>query len=118
MTTTGVFLTDLLFTVCVCAGVLAYINKHLRNLLVELCGTAERAQFWRVFSNVTLVLVPLIFVLDYRPEIVPERAAIFEMAAQLKQALIGLMAAFGSLGVVLFSFVRRGAADVAGRPAR
>src|SRR5712691_10475000 len=48
--------------------VVAYLRRPLKAILADLCGTAERARFWSAFSNVTLVLVPLIFVMQYRPE--------------------------------------------------
>jgi hypothetical protein len=118
MSPTGVFLLDLVFTVIVSIGLLSYLSKHLRILLVELCGTAERARFWLAFSNVGLILVPLILALDYRPEIGPGRAVIFEVAAQLKNALIGFALTLGALAVVLVSFIRRIEAKVAGDPAR
>jgi uncharacterized membrane protein YhaH (DUF805 family) len=85
----------------------AYVKTHLNTLLVELCGTAERASFWLAFSNVTLVLVPLIFALDYKPEFGPDRSFVFEMATQLKHAIIGFVAALSALAVILLRFVLR-----------
>ena len=58
------FLLDIAFAALLFVGIVAYVKKHLRTLLIELCGTTERASFWLAFSNVTLVLVPLIFALD------------------------------------------------------
>jgi hypothetical protein len=84
-----------------------YLARHLRSLLIELCGTAERANFWMAFSNVTLVLVPLIFALDYRPEFGPDKLVVFEVAAQLKYALIGFIATLGALSVILLWFIPR-----------
>ena len=118
MSPTGVFLLDLVFTVIVSIGLLSYLSKHLQILLVELCGTAERARFWLAFSNVGLILVPLILALDYRPEIGPGRVVIFEVAAQLKYALIGFALTLGALAIVLVSFIRRIEAKVARDPAR
>jgi len=70
MSPTVVFLSDLTLAVLVCTGVVFYVAKHLRLLLIELRGTTERANFWLAFSNVSLVLVlvPTIFALDDRPE--------------------------------------------------
>ena len=73
MTPTQVFFSDLAITVPLSGGIVAYVQKHLRALLVELCGTTERANFWLAFSNVALVLVPLIFTLDYKPESGPDK---------------------------------------------
>src|SRR5260370_28434815 len=88
-------------------GIVAYVKKQLRGLLIELCGTMERASFWLAFSNVTLVLVPLIFALDYKPEFMREKTAIFEMATQLRYALIGFVITLGSLALILFRFIPR-----------
>jgi len=46
-------------------------------MLEELCGNRERAEFWTVFSNVTVALVPVIFAMQYQPE--PGARALFEV---------------------------------------
>ncbi len=56
MTPTVAFLSDIALTTLLFVGIVAYIKKHLRTLLLELCGTTERASFWLAFSNVALVL--------------------------------------------------------------
>jgi uncharacterized membrane protein YhaH (DUF805 family) len=99
-------------------GLVAYVKTHLKALLVELCGTAERASFWLAFSNVTLVLVPLIFALDYRPESGSDRNLIFEMGAQLKYAIIGFVVALSSLAVILFRFIPRSNSNTPVGPSR
>jgi hypothetical protein len=91
----------------VSTGVVFYVAKHLRLLLIELCGTTERANFWLAFSNVSLVLVPTIFALDYRPEFGADKLVVFEVAAQLKHALIGFIATLVALSVILIWFIPR-----------
>jgi hypothetical protein len=118
MSLTGVFLLDLVLTAVVSIGLVYYLSDHLRILLVELCGTAERARFWLAFSNVALILAPLILALDYRPEIGPGKIVIFEMASQIKDALIGFALTLGALAIVLISFIRRIEPKVAGGPVR
>jgi hypothetical protein len=114
MTPTIAFLSDIALATLLFVGIVAYFKKHLRTLLIELCGTTERASFWLAFSNVTLVLVPLIFALDYKPEFGPEKTAIFEMATQLKYSLIGFVITWGSLALVLFRFIPRDKNTLAG----
>jgi len=99
---TVVFLADVALVVLACVGIVAYLSKHLRTLLIELCGTVERASFWLAFSNVALVLVPLIFALSYRPESGSEASAVFEMAAQLKYGLVGFVVTLSLLAILLF----------------
>ena len=69
MTAVTVFLADVGIASGVSLLVVAYLRRPLKAVLADLCGTVERAKFWSAFSNATLVLVPLIFVLQYRPEL-------------------------------------------------
>jgi uncharacterized membrane protein YhaH (DUF805 family) len=79
----------------------------LKALLIELCGTVERASFWLAFSNVTLVLVPLIFALDYKPELTANRNPVFEMSTQLEHGIIGFVIALTVLAFILYRFIPR-----------
>lgn len=101
------FLIDVGLVAILSISLVTYLKAHLKNLLVELCGTEERASFWLAFSNVTLVLVPLIFALDYKPEFGPDGNFVFDMATQLKHAIVGFVLALGSLGMILFQFIPR-----------
>lgn len=78
------FLVDIAFLVALSVGIVAYVKSHLNSLLIDLCGTPERASFWLAFSKVTMVFVSLIFALDYNPEFGPDRNCLFERATQLK----------------------------------
>ncbi len=88
-------------------AVVLYLKPHLTGLLVDLCGTAGRARFWAAFSNVTLLLIPLIFALHYHPGSSPQTPVIFELGTQLEWALIGLVVSVVTLGIVLSLFIPR-----------
>lgn len=107
MTAVTVFLADVSITSGVSLIVVAYLHRPLKAILAELCGTAERAKFWSAFSNVTLVLVPLIFVMQYRPELGQGTTAVLEMGTQLKWALVGTIVSVVTLGIVIGSFIPR-----------
>ncbi len=104
---TIIFLAGLAVTMIIALAIVAYLRGPLFSILVELCGTRERAAFWVAFSNVTLALVPLIFAMQYTPEVRPGTSLVFEVAAQLKWALAGLLSAVVFLGWVLSRFIRR-----------
>src|SRR5712692_2606273 len=118
MSLTMVFLSDMGLAAFLSIGLVAYVQAPLQSLLIELCGTKERASFWLAFSNVTLVLVPLIFALDYKPEFGPDRNFVYEMATQLKHAIIGFVIALSSLAVILLRFIPRDKANVTAGPLR
>jgi hypothetical protein len=114
MSLTMDFLFDVGLAAFLSVGLVAYVKAPLRSLLIELCGTKERASFWLAFSNVALVIAPLIFALDYKPEFGPDKTMIFEMATQLKHSLIGFAMTLAALGLVLLRFISR---DRTGLPA-
>ena len=107
MTDVAIFLTGVGVATAASAGVVAYLRRHLESILTDLCGTVERARFWAAFSNVTLILVPLIVAMDYRPEARHGAGVVLEMGAQLKYVLIGLVVTVVLLGIVISSFIPR-----------
>lgn len=107
MTPSILFLTGLAATLVTFLAIVAYLRGPLYSILVELCGTGERAAFWAVFSNVTITLVPLLFAMQYTPELKGGTTAVLEVAAQLKWAFAGLLSAVVALGWVLSRFIRR-----------
>jgi hypothetical protein len=116
MSLTMAFLSDVGLVALLSLGLVAYVKEPLRSLLLELCGTKDRASFWLAFSNVTLVLTPLIFTLGYKPESGPGTSVILEMAAQLRYALIGFLIALGAIGFGLFRFIPRNKASMPAGP--
>jgi hypothetical protein len=102
-----IFATGIIGIAALSAGVMAYLNRPLRAVLTDLCGTADRASFWCAFSNITLVLMPLLFMLDYRPEETPGTLWIWPLAEVLNRGLVGLAITVVVLGIVMGSFIRR-----------
>jgi hypothetical protein len=95
--------------------VVKYLRRPLEAVLADLCGTADRARFWTAFSCVALLVMPLIFALDARPEGEAGAAgtAVFAIVGQVKWALIGLAVALMGLGIVVGSFIPRRPAGAA-----
>jgi len=83
----------------------AYLRLALRSILLELCGTPQRAAFWAAFCNVTLVLTPLIFAMQYVPAVKPGTTGLVELATQFKWGLAGLLVGIVTLGSVLSRFI-------------
>jgi hypothetical protein len=118
MTTTSAFIVGTALVLLGCSAIVAYVSRHLRSLLIELCGTPERASFWLAFSNVALIIVPLIFALEYTPEVEPGKSVVFEMAAQFKYGLIGFVVTLGCMAIMLFRFIPTSKPGIVAGPAR
>src|SRR5215468_3957287 len=98
MSTVAVYLSALPLTLVASLGVVLLLRRPLLDLLADLCGTPTRAAFWAAFSNVTLVLAPLLGAMHRRPG---AGEPVFELASQLEWALGGLLASVLLVGVVL-----------------
>jgi hypothetical protein len=118
MSPTAAFLADTAIVVLGCTGIMTYVSKHLRLLLIELCGTPERASFWLAFSNVALILVPLIFALEYTPESGSGKSVVLDMAAQLKYGLVGFVVTLSCLAIILARFIPTNKAGAMADPSR
>lgn len=115
MSLTVAFLADLALVAMACTGMVVYVSKYLGLLLMELCGTAERASFWLAFSNVALVIVPLIFALNCSLELGPGVNIVFEMARQLKYGLVGFVSTLTIMAFLLYRFIPTPKSIVAAR---
>lgn len=84
-----------------------YFHRRLTSILIELCGTPERARFWSAFSNLSLVLTPLIFSLFVFSEETAPEFSLPLLVGQLRLALIGLLLTVVALAIVVGSFISR-----------
>ena len=99
MSSVAIYVAALVVTMLASLAVVLVLRASLHRLLVDLCGTENRAAFWTAFSTVALVLAPLLGAMHRRPDAGGDAA--YELAAQLEWALGGLLAAVLLVGVVL-----------------
>ena len=99
------FLIGMGVTLLISTLVVVYLRPPLRRILIDLCETEDRADFWTAFTNVTIVLSPLICAMFHRPTGGSGVAAFFDINAQLRWALIGLIGSVAVLGAVIARFI-------------
>jgi hypothetical protein len=113
MNTIVVYLIEVAITATICMGAIAYLRPSLRRILIELCGTEERADFWLVFSTIFMVGWPLVLGMGYIPEAKIAEMLFFDVANQIKSNLMSFLIAWFGIGCVISFF-----ALIAPRPAR
>ena len=104
MNTIIFFLVQIVLTLIIVFLIVGYLRPFLKRILVDLCGTEERAQFWTAFSNILLIGLPLIFALNYRPESVNAEELFFNLAGKLSGNLGGLLVALIGIGIIVSFF--------------
>ena len=85
--------------------VVVYLRPPLRRILIDLCETEDRADFWTAFTHVTVVLFPLLCAMFHRPTGSGGTAAFFDVSTQLRWALIGLIGSIIVIGAVIARFI-------------
>ena len=103
----ALFIAGLATTLAISIGVARYLSFPLKKQLLELCGNADRAEFWAAFSNATLTLVPVAFAMQvqsFPDQSVPLAIAVVE---EVKWGIAGLVFSMLALAWVLSRFIRK-----------
>jgi len=98
------YLLEVLVTLVICLGLVRYLNPFLKRILVDLCATEERAQFWTIFSNILLVGLPMVFAIAYTPEAIGAEELFFEITQKLSSNLGGFLVAMVGTGLMISFF--------------
>lgn len=102
-----IFACGLAITVAIAFVVARYLTTPLRQQLQELCGNAERAAFWTSFSNVMLVLTPVVFAMLVDPMANACDPPLMGVISCTKWGLIGLATSVLILGWTLSRLIPR-----------
>jgi len=104
MNTIVSFLMEAALTLVISVLTVRYLRRFLQKVLIDLCGTEERAQFWTAFSNILLIGLPMIIALSYQPEARNTEELFFEVAAKLSGNLGGFLFALIGIGFMVSFF--------------
>ena len=104
MNTIFSFLIQVAVTLIAAALIMAYFRPYLRRILVDLCGTEERANFWAAFTNILLIGMPVILSLNFMPDATDAQGLFFEIVRKLSGNLIGFLFALTCTGGIISFF--------------
>ena len=104
MNTIFSFLTEAALTLVISVLIVQYLRPFLRKVLMDLCGTEDRAQFWTAFSNILLIGLPMIIALNYQPEARSTEELFLEVAGKLSGNLGGFLFALIGIGFIVSFF--------------
>jgi hypothetical protein len=101
------FLIAVLGSVGVSALIVGFLWRPLYALLADLCGTESRARFWRCYTCIMLLLVPLAAVLLGRSEVRSSESAWVAVADQARWAVVGQIVALFVVAIGVGTFIQR-----------
>ncbi len=112
MSNLALFAIEVSVSLALSLSVILMLRSSLADLLTETCGTPRRAAFWMSFTQLMLVIAPLlpvVFFADARPGIPEHPAETIKDA--LFQSLLGVSIALAMIGRVIWKTI------IAGPPA-
>jgi hypothetical protein len=112
MNSITVYFIQIATTFVICLAAVIYLRRSLRRVLVDLCATEDRAQFWMSFASIVLVGFPLVLSMGFSPIAILPDKIFFEAANQVKSNLFGFLAILIIVGSIITFF-----ALIAPRPA-
>jgi MFS family permease len=74
------------------------LRTALQRVLIDLCGTRERAHFWSLYAMLMLIAMPLVIGMGFNPQEPGGQALFFEVANQLRGNLLGYLFALAIVG--------------------
>lgn len=104
MNTILYFLMEVILTLIAAFLIVGYLRPFLKRVLLDLCGTEDRANFWLAFSNILLIGLPVTIALNYRPFAGNTEDLFFEVAGKLSGNLGGLLFAMVGVGFIVSFF--------------
>lgn len=99
------YLTGIAASLALGAAVAGFIRKPLGRILVDLCGTEDRAGFWTRITLLSYLLVSAALALGYRPDAFI--ADYYYLGGHLGRTLLGLLLTTGFLAMTISGFIRR-----------
>jgi hypothetical protein len=99
MSPLSLFLVELgicVFASTVVAGVL---TRPLRRLLLDACGTLERANFWVAYSGVMIFIAPVVTIIVFGKSSALYAPTLSFYKAALGSALFGIFLALAAVGL-------------------
>lgn len=105
MDNTMIFITGMLGITFTSLLAILYMKRPLKKILTDICGTEDRATFWVTFTNIMVILPPVLFAMNCQPNIGGGNSVFFEIVTQYKWGLFGLTGTVGVVGITIWASI-------------
>jgi hypothetical protein len=97
----GLFLIEIAIALLTSGAAAAVLSSRLRGLLLDACGTVDRARFWVMYSGVMLFIAPLLAVIVFGQSGNLSAASLSFYKSAFGSALAGVFVALAVVGLQL-----------------
>ena len=97
-----IFLIEMMASTAISLFIIILIRPLLREVLVETCGTQNRADFWIMFTQLMLIISPLLIVIFFTHiDDYPDITAVIVFKDTLFRSLLGVFIGLLIVGQVI-----------------
>ncbi len=108
MNSLTLFIIEVLLCFGISISVIYLLKPLLRDVLVETCGTQTRAEFWVMFTQLMLIISPLLIVIYFAPTQGHDAINAAEAIQNtLFRSLLGDFIALMMIGQVIWKSIQR-----------
>jgi len=108
MNTLSLFTIEVLLCFGISTAIILLIKPLLREVLIETCGTVTRAKFWVMFTQLMLIISPLLIVVFFAPTESKLTINLAEaMQSTLFRSLLGTFVALTMIGQIMWRSIRQ-----------
>lgn len=101
------FIVEVMLCISISLSMVYLLKPLLREILVEICGTETRAEFWVMFTQLMLIISPLLIVIYFAPTQDTLNINLAEaMQDTLFRSLLGDFIALTMIGQVIWRSIK------------
>ena len=107
MDTLTIFIIEVILCLAISFLLIYLLKPVLRQVLIETCGTNTRAEFWVMFTQLMLIISPLLIVIYFAPttDSVPMNVA-EAIQDTLFRSLLGDFIALSMIGQIIWRSIK------------
>lgn len=107
MNSLSIFMIEVLICFFISFSMIYLLRPLLREVLIDICGTRARAEFWVMFTQLMLIISPLLIVIYFAPTQYEVDVNITEAIKDtLFRSLLGDFIALTMIGQVIWKSVK------------
>ncbi|WP_428624434.1 hypothetical protein [Sedimenticola sp.] len=100
------FILEVIICISISFVIIRLLKPLLTDVLIETCGTKQRAAFWAMFTQLMIYLAPLLIVVYFAPtSTLPDGGWAFAIKNALFRTLLGAFIALASVGQVIWKSI-------------
>lgn len=108
-----IFAVEVGISAAISLSIVRLLKPLLRDVLLEACGTGQRADFWGMFSQLMIFIAPMLIVIYFTGATKADSNIVLSIKDALFRSLLGQFIALAAIGYVIWQTITLNRSEVA-----